>query len=190
MSLTPTSYSAKLQAIGFSGLRNKSRQSVLKLAQDLLTQIKTKAVKRTTPRIGALYHFTYDAKFKDTLPYWDKMPVTMPISIYDDGFLGINFHYLHPYLRAKLLDRLQESYKAIGKNEAKRLQVSYSILNAASGIPEFRPCIKRYLATNLKSPLLEIPASQWFTAVVLPLARFQGAPMAKVYSDSRKAARK
>ena len=190
MSLTPKSYAAQLAQIGFSGLRNKSRESVLSLATQLITQIKKKSIKRSVPRIGALYHFIYDAKNKDTLPYWDMLPVSMPIIMYENGFLGLNFHYLHPYARAKLLDKLQDVYASVGTNEARRIQLSYEVLKGASGMAEFRPCIKRYLVDHIKSPTYEIPASQWFAAVVLPVARFQGAALTRVYSDSRKAARK
>ena len=186
MSSDKRTYSARLAQIGFSGLRNKSRDSVLKLATDLIEKLKKKAIKRTAPRIGALYHYMYDAKLKDVLPYWDRMPVTLPIEIYDDGFLGLNFHYIHPLLRAKLLDKLESIYSSVGNDETRRLQVSYAMLKSASGIPQFRPCIKRYLINHVKSPLFEIPRSDWFAAVVLPVARFQKASLTTVYANARK----
>src|SRR4051812_30598339 len=56
--------------------------------------------------IGTMIMYFYDAKLKDVLPYWDQFPLVFPIEIYDDGFLGINLHYLPPMLRAKLMDAL------------------------------------------------------------------------------------
>ena len=45
---------------------------------------------------GGLYLFQYDAKHKDTLPYWDKLPLVFPFRKVPDGFYGLNLHYL-PY---------------------------------------------------------------------------------------------
>ena len=43
---------------------------------------------------GEMYMFYYDAKHKDTLPYWDRFPLVFPFSKVKDGFLGLNLHYL------------------------------------------------------------------------------------------------
>ena len=54
--------------------------------------------------IGRLNMFVYDPKYKNKLPYYDTFPLVLPIERYDNGFLGINFHYLPYALRARLLD--------------------------------------------------------------------------------------
>jgi hypothetical protein len=64
------------------------------------------AVKADKVKIGRMYMFSYDAKWKDKLPYWDAFPLIFPIDFKKDGFLGINLHYLPPVLRAKLMDEL------------------------------------------------------------------------------------
>ena len=43
--------------------------------------------------IGRMYFYFYDPKTKDTLPYYDKFPLVIPIERYPDGFLGLNLHY-------------------------------------------------------------------------------------------------
>ena len=50
----------------------------------------TKMVDRIYP--GDMYLFFYDPKMKDTLPYYDRMPLVLPFSLVTDGFYGINLH--------------------------------------------------------------------------------------------------
>jgi len=50
--------------------------------------------RNNNPFFGRLNMFFYDPKFKKTLPYYDTFPLVLPLERYDDGFLGINLHYL------------------------------------------------------------------------------------------------
>ena len=52
--------------------------------------------RRSTVRVGQMFLFAYDAKHKDTLPYYDRYPLIFPFKKVNDGFLGINMHYLPP----------------------------------------------------------------------------------------------
>jgi hypothetical protein len=63
----------------------------------------------TENSIGKMYSFVYDPKTKEQLPYYDIYPLVFPIEYYNDGFLGINLHYLPPVLRARLMDALYET---------------------------------------------------------------------------------
>ena len=45
-------------------------------------------------RLGGLYFFYYDPKTKDSLPYYDTFPLVLALERYNDGFLGLNLHYL------------------------------------------------------------------------------------------------
>ena len=56
--------------------------------------------------IGKMYFFFYDPKLKDSLPYYDRFPLVIPIERYQNGFLGLNLHYIHPKQRIILLDKL------------------------------------------------------------------------------------
>ena len=69
-------------------------------------------------------------------------------------------------------------------NEIKRLRVTYEILNATKKYAEFRPCIKRYLYSHLRSKLLIIEPTEWDTAIMLPLQQFRGAKPVTVWKDS------
>jgi hypothetical protein len=136
--------------------------------------------------IGKMYFFYYDAKTKDSLPYYDRFPLVIPIERYSDGFLGLNLHYIHPKQRIILLDKLSEVASNDDYNEKTKLQISYGYLSSASKIFEATPCIKRYLYSQIQSRFLEITADEWDIAVMLPAENFVGASTGKVFSDSRK----
>ena len=56
--------------------------------------------------MGGMYMFVYDAKYQDTLPYWDRFPLVIVTDLTKNGFQGLNLHYLSPRDRVKLLDGL------------------------------------------------------------------------------------
>ena len=136
--------------------------------------------------IGRMYFYFYDPKTKDSLPYYDRFPLVIPIERYSDGFLGLNLHYIHPKQRIILLDKLSEVASNDEYNETTKLRISYKYLAAASKVFEANPCIKRYLFGHVKSRFLEISADEWDIAVMLPAENFIGASTSKVFSDSRK----
>jgi hypothetical protein len=139
--------------------------------------------------IGSMIMFFYDAKLKDKLPYWDQFPLVYPIEMYDDGFLGINLHYLPPVLRAKLMDALY-TVKTGPRSKLEKLKISYDILASASKFSLFRPCIKRYLKSHVRSRFFYVEPREWDMALMLPTQRFVGATDAKVWADSRKIIKK
>ena len=136
--------------------------------------------------IGKMYFFFYDPKTKDTLPYYDRFPLVIPIDRYADGFLGLNLHYIHPKERVILLDKLSSTLNNKEYNETTKMRISYAYLSAASKAYEATPCIKRYLFSHVQSRFLEITADEWDVAVMLPMERFQKATKQKVFSESRK----
>lgn len=137
-------------------------------------------------RLGNMYMFGYDPKHKATLPYYDRFPLVFPINKADGGFLGINFHYLPPVLRAKLMDQLYTITTNKTYNENTRLRASYDLLNGTAKFKEFRPTVKHYLAKQLKTRLTYVAPSEWDIALFLPSPAFVGASKRQVYADSRK----
>jgi len=140
---------------------------------------------------GRLYMFTYDPKMKKELPYYDTFPMVMAIESDRDSFLGLNFHYLPPQLRANLFDELYNRVVAQDSMSIQtKIRVSYQILKSASALRFFRPCIKRYLYGRVRSRYLYIPPEKWDIALMLPTARFKKASINKVYADSRRKVRR
>lgn len=136
--------------------------------------------------IGRMYFYFYDPKTKDKLPYYDRFPLVLPIEQYNDGFLGLNLHYIHPKQRIILLDKLSEFANNSKYDKTTKLKLSYSLLASASKVFEHQPCIKRYLYSHVQSRFLEISADEWDIAAMLPVESFVGASTSKVYHDSRK----
>jgi len=141
---------------------------------------------RTSSMIGRMYFYFYDPKTKDSMPYYDKFPLVIPIEQYNDGFLGLNLHYIHPKHRMVLLDKLSDTTSNNTYDEKTKFKINYRYLSAASRIFEATPCIKRYLFTQIESRFLEITADEWDIAAMLPVESFVGASTSKVYADSRK----
>jgi hypothetical protein len=139
-----------------------------------------------TSMIGKMYFYFYDPKTKDSMPYYDRFPLVIPIEKYNDGFLGLNLHYIHPKHRMILLDKLSDTMSNNTYDEKTKLKINYRYLAAASRIFEANPCIKRYLFTQIESRFLEITADEWDIAAMLPVESFVGATTSKVYADSRK----
>lgn len=136
--------------------------------------------------IGRMYFFYYDPKTKDTLPYYDRFPLVLPIERYPDGILGLNLHYIHPKQRIIMLDKLSEFANNDKYDKTTKLRLSYDLLKSASKIFEATPCIKRYLFNHVDSRFLEIESNEWDIAALLPVESFVGATTSKVYAESRK----
>jgi hypothetical protein len=141
---------------------------------------------KTSSMIGKMYFYFYDPKTKDSMPYYDRFPLVIPIERYNDGFLGLNLHYIHPKNRMILLDKLSDTTSNDTYDENTKLKINYRYLAAASRVFEATPCIKRYLFTQIESRFLEISADEWDIAALLPVESFVGANTSKVYADSRK----
>lgn len=136
--------------------------------------------------IGRMYFFYYNPKHKKTLPYYDEFPLVIPIEYYDDGFLGLNLHYLPPRLRAILLAKLVEISGNRTLTERSKLAISYSVLKSLSKNSYYKPCIKRYLKSQYASKFLKVDGDEWQVAVSLPVAKWKKRTAAYVYAQSLK----
>ena len=135
--------------------------------------------------IGKMYFYFYDPKTKEKMKYYDRFPLVIPIESYNDGFLGLNLHYIHPKYRMTMLDKLSATANNSAYDEKTKLRISYKYLAAASKVFEATPCIKRYLFSQIESRFLEISADEWDIAALLPMESFVGASTSKVYADSQ-----
>ena len=92
-----------------------------------------------------------------------------------ETFLGLNFHYLNPKLRAILLDRVTA-------------KIGSGIINwkKISKIPQVEPCVKRYRYDHIMRKVIPIEQDEQEIAIFLPLERFRKASKSKVWADSRK----
>lgn len=122
--------------------------------------------------IGRMYFFNYDPKLKDVLPVYDRYPLTIPIEIYSDGFLGLNLHYLDIPTRLYLLDQLHDYITNTKYNDSTRFKLSYNLLSkSAKRFKILQNCIKRYLAPHIMSNMIYIEPASWETAIFLPVEK-------------------
>jgi hypothetical protein len=134
-------------------------------------------------KLGGLYCFYYDPKGKDDLPYYDTFPLVLMLERYNDGFLGLNLHYLPIKVRAAFLDKLLD-FAVMRDDEVQRLRITYDILVASKRYKEFKPCLKRYLNGHLKSRILTIQPEEWDVAVFLPMHQFKKEKAQTVWKES------
>lgn len=143
-------------------------------------------VRKTRFFPGYMYHFTYDPKTKETLPFYDTFPLILAVAPAPGGFYGVNLHYLAPATRALFLDKLMDIANKTEFDEKTRFRLNYNLLSSSRRFKEFAPCFKHYLTTNITSRLMMVPSQEWETAIFLPTEKFQGASKRTVWKDSKK----
>lgn len=143
-------------------------------------------IKKTTFRPGFMYHFLYDAKYAETLPYYDRFPLVVAVGPAQGGFYGINLHYIAPPLRARFLDRLMDTTNNEAYDETTKFKINYNILTSMSKLRAFRPCFKHYLFNQMTSRIMMVPASEWEIAIFLPTEKFIGDNKRNVWRESKR----
>lgn len=154
---------------------------------DLMKEDELKLVNRQQPLIGSMNMFFYDPKHKDTLPFYDRFPLAIIIGPAEQGFYGLNLHYLPPVLRAKLLDSLMDITNNEKYDETTRFRLNYKLLQGAAKFKYYKPCLKHYLTQHVKSRLARVSAPEWEIATFLPTADWAKTSSNTVYKQSRKA---
>ena len=150
------------------------------------TQLMKDARNRKRFIFGDMYMMMYDPKHKRTLPYYDRFPLVIPIEPAKGGFLGLNLHYLPQTLRAQFLDQLYDRVSDQNFDEKTRFNVSYKLLKGLSGKPFFRPCVKHYLSSQIRSNFAIVDSAEWENAIFLPTESFKKSSMDDVWKESRK----
>ena len=139
--------------------------------------------------IGRMYFFAYDAKHKDTLPYWDAFPLVIMVGPAEGGFYGLNLHYLPPLHRMQLFEELMKITNNKSYDETTKFRMSYQLLQGSRKYRAFAPCFKHYLSKQMLSKPSLVDAPEWEIATLLPVHRFKGAKATKVWNDSKRAIR-
>lgn len=166
---------------GQLGLNNDGvRESVIKDAPKKVSKL----------QLGKMYLYEYDPKWKDKLPYWDRFPLIFVLNADADGFLALNLHYLGPQLRLAFFNKLNEFASDTRLSPKSKLLVQYKLISDMSKFPETSVCIKRYLWSHVRTKFMEIPATDWRNAVLLPLQSFQKKTSRSVWLHSLNAMKK
>lgn len=174
--------------------RSWFEQEVMKMTRQQWTPQKiikgnpTELTQKVLP--GYLYMYMYDPKTKDDLPYYDRFPLVFPWRKTEDGFIGLNMHYLPYNFRILLLDRLMIFSSNKRMDVTTRLKYSWQLIDGVSRYAAAKPCVKQYLMSQVRSQFRRVPSNNWATAMLLPVERFVGGSKQEVFSDSLKIARR
>jgi len=152
---------------------------------------------------GRFYTYFYNPEYAAKLPYYDRFPCVLIIERYQNGFLGLNFHYIPPRMRVKLLFELFEfaiyeekdekeiddqELKGLGVDsfDANRIRMNYRLLTAITKLRFFKPCLKRYRYDKIFGRALEVIPKYWDIMAMLPTAQWEKTTSSTVYRDARK----
>lgn len=160
----------------------RERLTDTRVNQKQLLNDKTRRVAKIT--VGKMFIYQYDPKLKKVLPYYDAFPLVIPFRILSDGWVGLNLHYVAPAMRAKMLDLLMTIANNKKWDESTKLKISWRAIQGLAQTKAFEACVKRYLASHVKSQFIQVEAYDWQTAIFLPVAKFKKATEAEVWKDS------
>ena len=129
------------------------------------------------PNFGMMNLFYYRPKGAEKLPYYDVFPLVIPMGRrLNDGFVGINFHYLSVPQRWLLLERLSmfqmpselDSFDS-EEGAGEVMALFWSKIRRKRGV---KPIVRRYLTKNIQSRFLKIELSEMLIALSIPMERF------------------
>lgn len=149
-------------------------------------QFKKRLTSPTQALPGRFYFFRYDPVGRNTLPYYDRFPLVLPLNVYPGGdFMGLNFHYLNYERRARLFDALYHAYgRDLHHPLEAHMAATYDAIKDVTKYKAFRPCVKRYTVSAVKTPLLQIGVQDWDLALFLPVELFAKSTKGNVWLDS------
>lgn len=160
---------------------------------------KVKSIKDFSKKmhIGFIYTHAYDPKLKDTLPFYDTLPLFTPVKLMGDRILAFNFHYLPPKDREAFLNeyyntllKQAQSYGYEDLNDVPESQLSrwcqniledvYLLATTSPGNC-LRSCVRTYLYSNIISRITPIEFDEWDNVANLILPRFVKESASTIY---------
>jgi len=171
---------------------NPKRSFLLSSTEINHNLITPKGFKRT----GEMFFFEYlpNTKNRNILNHWDRFPMVLIVEIHDDGFSGINLHYLPIKYRERLFLQLirllsfKEDIIGIKKYRSRasipRIRTSYKMLSEGKRFHLFKPAYKRYKYSRIRSKMLLIEPNYWDIAMFMLLDRFQKEQRSSVWLQS------
>jgi hypothetical protein len=62
---------------------------------------------------------------------------------------------------------------------------TWKLIDGISKYKIARHCVKQYLFSHVRSQFIEISSYDWHTAMMLPVARFEGRKQEKIWLDNQ-----
>ena len=134
----------------------------------------------TSVKLGRMYFFSYNPKYKVTLPFYDQFPLVFMLERQKAGFLGLNLHYLRLSNRASFINYLIDfADSPIWYTDPKaRLLLEYSNIKSNKYL---KSCVKSYCYSNFLTGVIEVRPADWKIVPFLPLDKFQKATREEVW---------
>jgi len=167
----------RLQKFNPSDAR-KSREWFAEQARKLGNMVSEKSVmtgsrQRSAIYPGRMYLYQYYPIGVKTLPYYDALPLVIPFSADEKTFTGLNFHYLPYKVRYVLLKNLLDFATNKKLDDKTKLRLSWQYIAGVSRYRGVNSAIHKYRYDRVMSHFMEVPANQWFMALLLPVERFK-----------------
>lgn len=125
---------------------------------------------RSTTMLGRLYFFKYEPIGKYTLPKYDKFPMCIPIERRNNGFLGLNMHYISVGARQSLLEMLLATRNAFEFTDQTVIRTNYQMIKAVDKVSSLAmPCVHQYVFKQVRSRFIEVYPSEYDMAMQLPV---------------------
>lgn len=128
-------------------------------------------------KVGQIVVFSYSAKTAEFLEYWDAHPLVMVTEIKNDGWIGNNFHYMHPMHRARML------------HDAEKTRLQTHDQDTPYKHEQLKFCQKRYLATHARR-VREVPKEYWDLVIQMPFEAFVNTSKMNVWKDTTRKSKK
>lgn len=137
------------------------------------------------PLPGNIVTFRYVPRNLAKLPYYDMFPLVLVIKLVPGGFIGINFHHLHPIDRASFMSKLQKYQKTFSDGTI-RINIRYDVLKTTLNLVYYKPCIRRYYNVGIKTMFYTLVPHEWDIALFLPTEKFVRARKQKIWEETQK----
>lgn len=127
--------------------------------------------------VGQMVFFKYkpqDKRFLESYKPYDIFPLVVVTDIHQDGFEGINLHYIGKKWRRVLFDAIENSIpiKRSSDTTLTRLGATYKRLDGFRKFAFFKPCYRKYVKNGLRKRPIVIPQPFWNVLVDADLALF------------------
>ena len=136
-------------------------------------------------REGSMYLFNYLPKGRAKLKYYDTFPLVFILNFTDDGFLGLNLHYLPPSLRQRFFMLMRTKARGSMENKWTKMYINYQLLRKNRAFRFYRPCIRKYKTKYIGSRILHIFPKDWDLVIHLPIERFKKSVRQAIWMESR-----
>lgn len=148
--------------------------------------LRNEGTRVSTYEMGDMYLMSYDAKYGDVMPYYDRYPLVLPFEFTNNGFYGLNLHYIAPRYRVALLEGLYETVINDTFDREKKFRFNYKLIKSVSRLKYGKPCIKRYLTSHIDGTMMKVDSKYWDVVSMLPASDFGKVNTNTVYAESRK----